>query len=337
MPGPRAVGLALGGLAAIAGGAALRWSELVGTGAGLVVLLAVDLWLVRRPRSARWQEMEVPNRVVRGDDAVTRLSLSVDGDPRWVSAAGAGARRWVSGPLLEWPIDSARRGAQPDGPAVLAFADPLGLRACLLAERSPGTVLVVPRVRPFPTFADARAAEGLMAESPGADHFQSIREYVVGDPLRSVHWRTSARLGTLAVRTMTDARSPGVLVVLDTGARSYDRTGSQFADFDAAAFEEAVELAASACWAGATGGRRVSLATTTRGARTVDVDGGSRWRALDLLALVEPTEHPAPSRIAAESRRLQVPTIVLVTGRSGRATALGLPRGAATVSVVRAP
>lgn len=332
----RSLGLAVGAVAAIAGGWLLSWAEAVAAGIGLSALAAADLALVRRPRGARWQELSVPRRAKRGDRAATVLSVEVDGDARWVSAVGAGDRRWIDHETLAWPIATSRRGAWPDGPTALEFADPLGLRGRVLATRATGTVLVVPRVRRLAPVVAVREAEGLMASSPGTDHFQSLREYVIGDPLRSVHWRTSGRLGTLAVRTMTDARAPGVLVALDAHARAYDRTGSQFADFDEEAFEEAVELAASACWANAAHGRRVILTSTAEGAPVLEVDAGTRARALDWLALVAPSASAAPARIAAQARHAQVSSVVLVTGRAGRPASLGLARGAADLTVMRA-
>jgi len=46
--------------------------------------------------------------------------------------------------------------------------------------------------------------------------FQEIREYVPGDDRRHVHWRTSARIGSLRVRQYVDPRRSHLAVVLST-------------------------------------------------------------------------------------------------------------------------
>lgn len=66
--------------------------------------------------------------------------------------------------------------------------------------------------------------------------FHSLREYVLGDDLRRVHWRSTARSGRLMVRRMIDVSLPTTTVVLDTSRDSYR---------DPEAFETAVDVAAS--------------------------------------------------------------------------------------------
>ena len=66
--------------------------------------------------------------------------------------------------------------------------------------------------------------------------FHALREYVRGDDLRHVHWRSSARAGRLHVRQYHDSRRSRALVLLDDDAAAYP---------DAGAFELAVSLAAS--------------------------------------------------------------------------------------------
>ncbi|MDX3111775.1 DUF58 domain-containing protein, partial [Nonomuraea angiospora] len=79
----------------------------------------------------------------------------------------------------------------------------------------------------------------------GTVTFHTLREYVVGDDLRHVHWRSSARTGTLMVRQLIDASLPTTTVVLDTR----DLT------------ELAVDAAASVALAAARAGFPVRLVT----------------------------------------------------------------------------
>ena len=51
--------------------------------------------------------------------------------------------------------------------------------------------------------------------------FHALREYVPGDDLRRVHWRSSAKADTLLVRQYHESRSMHAAVVVDDDPRSY--------------------------------------------------------------------------------------------------------------------
>ena len=53
--------------------------------------------------------------------------------------------------------------------------------------------------------------------------FDSLREYVLGDDVRSVDWRASARTRSVVVRTWQPERDRRVVLVLDTGRTSAGR------------------------------------------------------------------------------------------------------------------
>src|SRR5262249_23764613 len=53
--------------------------------------------------------------------------------------------------------------------------------------------------------------------------FDSLREYVVGDDVRSIDWRSSARRVDVMVRTWRPERDRRILIVLDTGRTSAGR------------------------------------------------------------------------------------------------------------------
>ena len=59
----------------------------------------------------------------------------------------------------------------------------------------------------------------LPVPSPAHDEFLALRDYEVGDDLRRVHWRSSARTGELLVREDESAWQPHATVVLDNRAR----------------------------------------------------------------------------------------------------------------------
>ena len=75
--------------------------------------------------------------------------------------------------------------------------------------------------------ARLRQLDGLVAarvRGQGTE-FDSLREYVPGDDVRSIDWRATARGGAVAVRTWRPERDRRILVVLDTSRVSAGRVG----------------------------------------------------------------------------------------------------------------
>ena len=145
------------------------------------------------------------------------------------------ARRTVEVDLPDLP-----RGVYTVGPVTYLQADPLGLVARRFAGDETATVLVRPRVTDLAVFAG-----GLTADLEGATSqelsmsdmsFHALREYVKGDDLRHVHWRSSAKASKLLVRQYQETRRGHVTVLVD------DDPGSYAAGDD---FELAVSIAAS--------------------------------------------------------------------------------------------
>ena len=338
----RGVGIGATGALLAAAGLLLRWPEAVAIGIALLGLLLAPV-AVRGPSSATWADIAAPVRVVRGDPAHVAIAVTPGpGSIRWVSAVDAGRAdraflppAGADGPpaILIWPIDTSRRGLIHVGPARLEVGDPFGIRSRVLATREPSPVLVVPRVHAV----DARGRRGATdaedaEERAGSETFHSLREYVVGDPQKLVHWRSSARTGTLMVRRMVDTTVPWLLVVLDVNARAYDREGAIFEDFDAAAFEETVDTAASWAWHGCGPDQRVLLTTTSVSSTTrhlaAEVTARTRDSALDWLAVVDPqpASECGPGRVEALLRRQGVGRAVLLTGRGDAGAAAWVAR-----------
>ena len=156
---------------------------------------------------------------------------------------------------LHYPVDTSRRGKLVAGPLVLRRTDPLGL---LVAERLVGgtcAVSVRPRrhhIRMLPS-GRIRDLEGPTREvSQGSASFHQLREYVPGDDLRHIHWRTSARTGTLVVKQMVDTTRPEVVVIVDNRAVAVEPDD----------FEAVVEIAASVLHAAETDGFPTQLLFT---------------------------------------------------------------------------
>lgn len=301
----------------------LQWAVLVAIGAG-VGITSVLTFLLRFPTSATWQDVDVPARLSRGDEG--SVGIRVDSLPRagrWLSAANhaTGERVFVDADApssqLSWQVDTSKRGMAMIGPTVLEANDPFGLRRRVFATRAQTVVLIVPKVDPVELPETFRLGpDDTEARVRGSEAFESLREYVTGDPLKLVHWKASARAGELMVRRTVDTHVPRVMVILDVDYRSYNRPGSLFRNVDEQAFERAVDLAASLCWAACTPEHRVLLATNGPDSVDIDVDLRDRESALDWLAMVDTSEEVGVgnSRLALLVRDSEPGGIVFVSG-----------------------
>ena len=106
---------------------------------------------------------------------------------------------------------------------------PLGLAGRQGGIEVPGVLRVLPAfpsVRHLPSrLARLRELDGRAAvrvRGQGTE-FDSLREYVDGDDVRSVDWRASARSQSVVVRTWQPERDRRVFLVLDTGRTSAGR------------------------------------------------------------------------------------------------------------------
>lgn len=92
-------------------------------------------------------------------------------------------------------------------------------------------------VRALPPFQSRKHLPGKLAQLRELDgqhkaarrgqgsEFDSLREYVIGDDVRSIDWRSTARRGDVLVRTWRPERDRRVVIVLDTGRTSAGRVG----------------------------------------------------------------------------------------------------------------
>ena len=223
-------------------------------------------------------------------------------------------------------LPTDRRGLIDVGPLTVVVADPFGL-ASVKVEAAPRTELtVLPRVDeilPPPLAGGDEPLAGVrnatMAASAG-DDFAALREYVIGDDLRRVHWVSSARHGDLLVRQDEVHWQGRTTIVLDT--RHHTHTYESF--------EAAVSAAASVVAAAWKRRDLVRLVTTAGWDSGVDAGHGHAERLLDELARVK-TVQPGTLRGAiAGLGRSGSGAVVVITGTLPEAELGGLA-AAATV------
>jgi uncharacterized protein (DUF58 family) len=297
------------------------WAPVVVLGAGMVVLVIGALaHVVRRPRLDLRREIEPP-RVEKGSPAIavvhaTNLSrrtlpgLTIEqrlGDIPVVASLPRLRRGEAA--LRTYRLPTAKRGIYDIGPIELPRADPFGLCRSVQRLGRPQRIAVHPRLlalRPLP-IGTSRNLEGPSTDlSPqGTITFHRLREYVVGDDLRCVHWPTTARTGKLVVRHNVDTAQPFSVILLDLRPSVYSPE----------TFESAVDVAASVATSLATDRAPVQLRTTS-GERLGGLAQRDPTVIVDHLTSVEPTES---GNLLAELLLLRRDrggtALVVVTGR----------------------
>jgi uncharacterized protein (DUF58 family) len=138
----------------------------------------------------------------------------------------AGERRF-----LEATLHPTRRGDREPFRITVRSLGPLGLAGRQGRHHCPWRVRVLPPFtsrRQLPAaLARLREVEGEVAiRGAGAgSEFDSLRDYVIGDDVRLIDWRGTARRGAVVVRTFRPERDRRIVCVLDTGRTSAGRVG----------------------------------------------------------------------------------------------------------------
>jgi uncharacterized protein (DUF58 family) len=111
------------------------------------------------------------------------------------------------------------------GPVLYRRTDPVGLFARRVRWAGPVELLVRPATTDLAGLpvGQLRDLEGVATDQISMSDlaFHALREYVRGDDLRHVHWRSSARAGQLLVRQYHDSRRTSALLVVDTRPTAY--------------------------------------------------------------------------------------------------------------------
>lgn len=343
-------------LLAVAGAALAGW--LGGPGialAGGLLLLAVTVDVALAGRIADLAVSRTGDTQTRlGEVATVSVLLANRGRRRvrgrladaWVPSAGAApARHRIEVPAGERrrytaTLRPTRRGDRTTGHLTVRSIGPLGLagRQRRLTRRVGGQpVQLAPwAVRVLPPFTSRRYLPEKLARLRQLDgaiavrrrgqgsEFDSLREYVDGDDVRSIDWRATARAPTVVVRTWRPERDRRCVLVLDTGRTSAARVGDQ-PRLDAA-LDACLLLAAVAARAG----DRVDLLAAdsrVRAAVGAAARGDVLPRLVQAMAPLEPrlVETDASLLVAEVLRRDRKRSlVVLFTALDGAAVEEGL-------------
>jgi uncharacterized protein (DUF58 family) len=153
----------------------------------------------------------------------------------WAPSAGVVADRVVvdvpAGGTRTFSFDlrPVRRGDRVADRVTVRSIGPLGIAARQGSHAVPWTVRALP---PFhsrrhlpPLLERLRELDGRRASliRGAGTEFDSLRAYVIGDDVRSIDWRASARSPDVVVRTWRPERDRQVTIVLDTARTSAGR------------------------------------------------------------------------------------------------------------------
>lgn len=232
-----------------------------------------------------------------------------------------------------------RRGQYHVGPLVVEATDPLGI---FRARRSLGDtrqLLVYPAtvelsLFPAMSYAESGSARDYWLTGGASGVVSRVREYVPGDSLGHIHWRTTAHTGKLMVKDFSPNLAKTVWLVMDMSRQSlaWDASGS--------AEEHCVTLAASLLKKYLDAGRPAGLITEGDAFHLFPPDVGREhfWRVMKALALVRAEgQVPIAQLVSRERRRFRGESfVVVITASAGHdlATCLRHMSGGGTATAV---
>lgn len=198
---------------------------------GALVLARIWSWgsvrsidVIRRLRQLRVQAgQSVDERITLTNDSILpRLWLQVEDHStlpdhfagRVVDLPAGGSRAWTARTVCQ------SRGEYFLGPTTIVGSDPLGLFVVRQTFSEKQRLLVYPRMVDLAGFALPPASQlggnrrrtGYQQTTP---HAAEVREYQPGDPLKRIHWPTTARTARLMVKEFDQDPTADVWIFLD--------------------------------------------------------------------------------------------------------------------------
>jgi uncharacterized protein (DUF58 family) len=226
--------LAAGAVGALVSGERV-YSQLFAAGLILVSVMwlwtATSLWGLRVTRAARSLKASVGDILEENFEILNPTRL-----PRlWVEVVNAAPLPAAAGSRLFTLIRAhqrrfylartwlTQRGAFPLGPTVLTAGDPFGMFLTRRAIPNSQSLTVLPmlfNLTAFPTPQGALPGGQAIRRKASSvtTHAAGVREYATGDPMKSIHWQSTARRGRLIVKEFEQDPQAETWIFLDAHA-----------------------------------------------------------------------------------------------------------------------
>jgi len=221
----------------------------------------LELWIEivnAKPLPLAWlkAEDEFPE-----DFAIERVALASASKPHRRTLTNLLSLRLYERVRRRYRLTAQHRGSYDFGPVLLSSGDIFGFRNRHLEMPTQQTVLVFPRLVPLNRLPlrVARPGGELLGERRIVEdplRLAGVRDYHSGDPVRHIHWKSTARAGQLQTKVFEPAASQHLVVFLNgqTLERAFEGV---LADY----FETVIMVAASLANAGLEARHPVGLYT----------------------------------------------------------------------------
>lgn len=203
-----------------------------------------------------------------------------------------------------------QRGLYTVGPLIVEAGDPLGLFSLKRTLDKGQNILVYPAAVELPFFqAEAGPLLNKLRTGDATGVISGIREYVPGDGLNRIHWRSSAHMDKLMVKEFEIDRTEKIWVILDLSRDQFFGTGSETTE------EYGIRIAASLIKKYADSGRSVGLIAQNQRYHLFPAQQGyvNLWRIMDDLAVMKADgQVPLPRILSRSSETLTGNAVALV-------------------------
>jgi uncharacterized protein (DUF58 family) len=195
---------------------------------------------------------------------------------------------------VDYIVRAQQRGRFRVGPLTVRLTDPFGLCELPRAFTAAEQLVVTPQVVPLPEirlggeWAGAGESVSRSVATSGEDD-AATREYRLGDDLRRIHWRSSARRGELMVRREEQPWQSRAVLLLDTRLSAHHGEGSY------SSLEWAISAAASMAIHLSHAGFTVRLVTDTSAEVAAAATGAESFESVLLDVLAEQQASPGSS------------------------------------------
>jgi uncharacterized protein (DUF58 family) len=201
----------------------------------IVFLLALEFMLSVKPGQVQWN-VSIPATIPIGEHAQAEVAMEFPSGRKTPYSVALDVSDLALPPQIHYddgsdpvstiqiPVQPKRRGLMVLETLRVRYPGRLGLLEWIVARPVQKKSSVVPNTVPVRKaaiqFADRRTfRSGLKIERYRGDgtEFESLREFIPGDEIRSINWKSSAKHRTLLARQYRAERNHQIVFAIDTG------------------------------------------------------------------------------------------------------------------------